>query len=129
MARMGPTTQRHVERLAGNLLRRARAQKGLTQRQLADLAGVPQSSIAKIESGARQPTLPVLTRILVAVDLEPRIALEPYDDHDDVLDATTAGRTAVESAAAAESVDKFVAALRTRKGLSTRAHNYAARRG
>lgn len=110
---MGPTTQSHVERLAGNLLRRARAQKGLTQRQLAELAGVPQSSIAKIESGARQPTLPVLTRILVAVDLEPRIALEPYDDHDDVLDATTARRTAAQRAAATASVDKLVDALQS----------------
>lgn len=114
VATMGSTTQRNVERLAGNLLRRARAQKGLTQRQLAELAGVPQSSIAKIESGARQPTLPVLTRILVAVDLEPRIALEPYDDHDDVLDATDADRTDAERAAAAASVDKLIGALRSR---------------
>ena len=114
MATMGPTTQHHVERLAGNLLRRARAQKGLTQRQLAELAGVPQSSIAKIESGARQPTLPVLTRILVAVDLEPRIALAPYDDHDDVLDADASGRTDAERAAAAASVDRLIDALRSR---------------
>jgi transcriptional regulator with XRE-family HTH domain len=62
---MGRTTQHHVERLAGNLLRRARAQKGLTQRQLAELAGVPQSSIAKIESGARQPTLMVFSWFMV----------------------------------------------------------------
>jgi transcriptional regulator with XRE-family HTH domain len=110
---MGPTTQQHVERLAGNLLRRARAQKGLTQRQLAELAGVPQSSIAKIESGARQPTLPVLTRILVAVDLQPRIALEPYDDHDDVLDARSTRRTKGERAAAAASADKLIDALRS----------------
>lgn len=113
MATMGPSTQHYVERLAGNLLRRARAQKGLTQRQLAELAGVPQSSIAKIESGARQPTLPVLTRILVAVDLEPRIALEPYDDHDDVLDATAVGRTEAQRGAASSSVDKLIAALKT----------------
>jgi transcriptional regulator with XRE-family HTH domain len=112
MATMGPTTRRHVERLAGNLLRRARAQKDLTQRQLAELAGVPQSSIAKIESGARQPTLPVLTRILVAVDLEPRIALEPYDDHDDALDATTASRTETQRSAARASVDTLIDAMK-----------------
>jgi transcriptional regulator with XRE-family HTH domain len=85
----------------------------LSQRQLAELAGVPQSSIAKIESGARQPTLPVLTRILVAVDPEPRIALEPYDDHDDILDATAASRSVERRAGAAASVDKFIDALRT----------------
>jgi transcriptional regulator with XRE-family HTH domain len=110
---MGPTTQHHVERLAGNLLRRARAQKGLTQRQVAELAGVPQSSIAKIESGARQPTLPVLTRILVALDLEPRIALEPYDDHDDILDADASRRTGRDRDAAAASVDRLIDALRS----------------
>jgi transcriptional regulator with XRE-family HTH domain len=113
MATMGPTTLRHVERLAGNLLRRARAQQGLTQRQLAELAGVPQSSIARIESGARQPTLPVLTRILVAAGLEPRIALEPYDDHDDVLDADVSGRSEAQRAAAAASVDRLIDALRS----------------
>ena len=111
---MGPTTQRHVERLAGNLLRSARARKGLTQRQLAEVVGVPQSSIAKIESGARQPTLPVLTRILVAVDLEPRIALEQYDDHDDILDADSAARGPEQRAAVSASVDNLIAALRSR---------------
>jgi predicted transcriptional regulator len=75
------------------------------------LAGVPQSSIAKIESGGRQPTLPALTRILVAVDLEPRIALEPYDDHDDVLDADAAARSHEQQAAAVASVDKLIEAL------------------
>ena len=34
-----------------------------------------------------QPTLPLLYRLLAAADLEPRTRLEPYDDHDDVLDA------------------------------------------
>jgi hypothetical protein len=34
-----------------------------------------------------QPTLPLLYRLLAAADLEPRIRLEAYDDHDDVLDA------------------------------------------
>ena len=34
-----------------------------------------------------QPTLSMLYRILAAADLEPRIRLERYDDHDDILDA------------------------------------------
>jgi hypothetical protein len=52
-----------------------------------------------------------LTRILVAVDLEPRIALEPYDDHDDVLDADAAARSHEQQAAAVASVDKLIEAL------------------
>ncbi len=91
MATLGPTTAGYVDRLAGNLLRRARAEKDLTQRELASVAGVPQSTVARIESGTQQPALPLLARILAAVDLEPRIALAPYDSHDDVLDAPRPG--------------------------------------
>lgn len=54
---------------------------------------MPQSTIARIESGARQPSLPFLARILAAVDLEPRIMLEAYDARDDVLDAEDARLT------------------------------------
>jgi transcriptional regulator with XRE-family HTH domain len=90
MATMGPTKSRHVDRLAGNLLRLARARKGMSQRELAEAAQVPQSMIARIESGARQPSLPLLARILAAVDLEPRIMPEAYDAHDDVLVAEDA---------------------------------------
>jgi hypothetical protein len=55
MATMGSTKSRHVDRPAGNLLRLARARMGMSQRELAEAAQVPQSTIARIESGARQP--------------------------------------------------------------------------
>lgn len=84
---MGPTKARHVERQAGNLLKVARLEAGVSQRQLAEAAHVAQSTIARIEVGARQPSLPELAKILAGVDLELRISLAPYDDHDDVLDA------------------------------------------
>jgi len=109
---LGPTTTRYMDRLAGNLLRRARAEKGLTQRMLALTAGVPQSTVARIESGAQQPSLPLLVRILAAVDLEPRIALAPYDTHDDVLDATEARLSPAEQEARTQEQDEFLAALR-----------------
>ncbi|MGH8995222.1 MAG: helix-turn-helix transcriptional regulator [Acidimicrobiales bacterium] len=84
---MGPTKTSDTEHVAANLLRLARIGKHLSQRALADAAGVPHSTVGRIESGAMQPTLPLLFRILAAADLEPRIRLEAYDDHDDVLDA------------------------------------------
>ncbi len=93
MAVPGPTTQRYIERLAGNLLRLARAQRGWSQRQLAEAAGVPVSTVARIESGARQPSLVTLSRLLVAADFELRTRLEAYDDHDDVLDASLQAMT------------------------------------
>jgi transcriptional regulator with XRE-family HTH domain len=86
MVPIGPTTTASVEQLAGNLLRVARSRQGMTQRQLAAAVQMPQSTVARIEAGSMQPTLPVLYRLLAAAGLEPRVRLEPYDDHDDVLD-------------------------------------------
>jgi transcriptional regulator with XRE-family HTH domain len=85
MATLGPATERAVQAWAGNVLRVARAKKGLSQRDLARAAGVPPSTIAKIESGQRQPTHPTLAKILASVGLALTTRLEPYDDHDDVL--------------------------------------------
>ncbi len=93
MAVPGPTTQRVTERLAGNLLRLARVQRGWSQRQLAEAAGVPVSTVARIESGTRQPSLLTISRLLAAADLELRARLEAYDDHDDVLDARRSAMT------------------------------------
>lgn len=45
-----------------------------------------QSTVARIEVGSMQPTLPMLYRLLAAAGLQPRVRLEPYDDHDDVLE-------------------------------------------
>jgi transcriptional regulator with XRE-family HTH domain len=56
----------------GKLLKKARRRARLTQRRLADLAGVPQSTVARIESGtidARATTLARLLRIC-GFDLE-----------------------------------------------------------
>jgi transcriptional regulator with XRE-family HTH domain len=85
MAVVGPRAQRSIDTWAGNVLRVVRAKTGLTQRQLATKAGVPHSTIAKIESGVRQPTHPTMARILAAVDFSLSTHLIPYDDHDDVL--------------------------------------------
>jgi transcriptional regulator with XRE-family HTH domain len=82
---MTPATERAVQAWAGNVLRLARAKKGLSQRDLAQAAGVPASTVAKIESGQRQPTHPTLAKILASVGLALTTRLEPYDDHDDVL--------------------------------------------
>lgn len=109
---MGPTTTGHVDRLAGNVLRIARARGGVSQRQLAEAAHVPQSTIARIESGTRQPSLPVLARILAALDLEMRITVADYDAHDDILDDDIARLTAAQRHERYRAQDDFVAELR-----------------
>jgi transcriptional regulator with XRE-family HTH domain len=51
-------------------LREARQEKGLSQRELSALAGVPQSHISKIESGAVNIQLSGLLELARALDLE-----------------------------------------------------------
>jgi predicted transcriptional regulator len=46
------------------LLRSIRGRAGLTQRRLAQLAGVPQSTVSRIESGAIDPRISTLSRLL-----------------------------------------------------------------
>ena len=109
---MGPTTSGHVKRLAGNVLRIARARARLSQRELAEAAHVPQSTIARIESGTRQPSLPVLARVLAAIDLELRITVADYDAHDDILDGDLARLSASQRQQRRRAQDEFVAQLR-----------------
>jgi hypothetical protein len=56
-------------------LRDARQQARLTQRQLAQRAGVPQSTVARIESGKLMPRVDLFDDLLRAAEL--RVALEP----------------------------------------------------
>ena len=51
---------------AARVLRQARRRAGLTQRALASKAGVPQSQIARIETGATVPRVDTLDRLLEA---------------------------------------------------------------
>ena len=89
-----------MDEAAASLLRLARMERGWSQRRLAAEAGVPTSTVGRIESGARQPSLVTLSRLLAAADLELRIRLEAYDNHDDVLDARRAALTSEQRAEA-----------------------------
>jgi transcriptional regulator with XRE-family HTH domain len=61
----------------GILLRKARNRAGLSQRSLAAKAGVPQSTVGRIETGAIEPRIDTLLRILHAsghdLELGPRL--------------------------------------------------------
>lgn len=54
----------------GRALRRAREQGGLSQRQLAQLATVPVSTIGRIERGQVSPTVHMLERLADAMGLQ-----------------------------------------------------------
>lgn len=64
--------------LAAGLIRRARTAAGLTQARLAELAETTQSAIAAYETGTREPTVPVLARMVAATGA--RLALDVAPD-------------------------------------------------
>jgi transcriptional regulator with XRE-family HTH domain len=59
------------------LVRATRRKAGMTQRQVASAAGVPQPTVARIESGAVSPRVDTLARLLAAtgheLSYEPRL--------------------------------------------------------
>jgi predicted nucleotidyltransferase/DNA-binding XRE family transcriptional regulator len=55
---------------AAVLLREARLRAGLSQVELGRRAGVAQSVVSAYESGARQPSVPMLARLVAATGLE-----------------------------------------------------------
>ena len=61
-----------TERLAGNLaanLRFLRERRSMTQARLATLCGVPRSTLANLETGGGNPTLSVLARLAMALQI------------------------------------------------------------
>jgi transcriptional regulator with XRE-family HTH domain len=69
------------------LLQLARLKAGMSQRELAERAGVPVSIISAYERDQRQPTLTTLLRLLHAAGFDLRLHLAAYDPHDDILAA------------------------------------------
>jgi len=74
-----------VTALLGRNLRQLRDARGLTQAQLAKLAGVPRATWGHLESGAGNPTLAVLHRVTTALQVSieelistPRAACQFY---------------------------------------------------
>jgi uncharacterized protein len=65
--RYSPDVSSHVP---GALVREARRRAGLSQEELGRRAGVTQSVVSAYESGARQPSLPTLERLVRAAGCE-----------------------------------------------------------
>lgn len=68
---------------AGDLIRIARLEARLSQRELARRAGTSQAALSAYESGKKSPTLDTLHRIVLAAGRDLRIQVVPYDDHDE----------------------------------------------
>lgn len=92
----------------GELIRTAREQKGLSQRALGDLVGMPQSHISKIESGAVDLQTSSLVQLARALDLElavvPRTSLP-------ALEALTGARSLTEESPRTTDIERKLVAL------------------
>jgi transcriptional regulator with XRE-family HTH domain len=63
---------------AAEMLRRARREAGLTQRELAARAGTSQAAIAAVETGRKQPSVATLSRWLDVAGAG--LALQPAEE-------------------------------------------------
>lgn len=78
------------------LLQLARMKADMSQRELAERAGVPDTMISAYERDQRQPTLATLLRLLRAAGFDLRLQLAAYDPHDETLAGLEAGRSEAE---------------------------------
>ena len=78
------------------LLQLARLKAGMSQRELAERAGVPVTMISAYERDQRQPTLATLLRLLRAAGFDLRLHLTAYDPHDEILAGLEGGRSETE---------------------------------
>jgi ribosome-binding protein aMBF1 (putative translation factor) len=80
MAERGADEAYAAARLAfelGRAVRELREQHGWSQAQLAEVAGMTQSTVARFEAGGTVPTLPVLDRLARAPDAELTVRFTP----------------------------------------------------
>jgi transcriptional regulator with XRE-family HTH domain len=73
---------------AGDLFRAVRSNRSLSQRELAAVAGIPHSTVARVESGCNDPRVGTVIAVLSAVDLrlvvtDARLRLLPFSVNDD----------------------------------------------
>ncbi len=60
-------------------VRARREELGLSQRQLAERAGMTQPGVARFEAGGTTPTLPLLERLAAALGLALNVSLAPAE--------------------------------------------------
>jgi len=71
-----------VQTLAGQVVRRCRLRRNLSQEQLGELAGTTQSAISRLESGATVPSFDRVAELveLMGLSLETTVLERDWDD-------------------------------------------------
>jgi transcriptional regulator with XRE-family HTH domain len=101
------------------LVREARRRAGLSQAALAERAGVPTSTVGRIESGARTPSVELVERLVRAAGFEVTVSLSEPDPGTDSMFERTLRRTPRERLADATRTARFV--LRARREVEAAA--------
>jgi transcriptional regulator with XRE-family HTH domain len=99
-----------------SIVREARRRAGLSQAVLATRAGVPKSTVGRIESGARTPSTEMVERLVRAAGLVATISLSEPDPGTDSMFERTLRRSPAERLADATRVARFV--LRGRREVA-----------
>jgi len=99
-----------------SIVREARRRAGLTQAALAARAGVPKSTVGRIESGARTPSADLVERLVRAAGLEVTVSLSEPDPGTDSMFERTLRRTPAQRLADATRAARFV--LRGRREVA-----------
>ena len=63
----------------GQVIRRLRVEKGISQELLSGLAGLDRTHYSKIERGLRSPTIETLFKIANALDIKPSKIIEEIE--------------------------------------------------
>jgi transcriptional regulator with XRE-family HTH domain len=106
-----------VSTWAGNLIKLARHDAGVSQRELARRAGTSQSTLSAYEGGRKSPTLDTLARIIRAAGQDLRIHIEPLDDHDEWMRAYEASLPKRTSSARRKRDLELINEARAKRGL------------
>ncbi|MCP5059910.1 MAG: helix-turn-helix transcriptional regulator [bacterium] len=102
-----------------SIVREARRRAGLTQAELADRAGVPKSTVGRIESGTRRPSTDLVERLVRAAGLEVTVSLSESDPGTDSMFERTLRRTPAQRLTDATRAARFV--LRGRREIAAAA--------
>ena len=100
-----------------NLVKEARRRAGYTQAELAQRAGVPKSTVGRIESGARVPSTEMVERLVRAAGFDVSVSLSEPDPGTDSMFERTLRRSPAERLADATRVARFV--LRGRREVAS----------
>jgi transcriptional regulator with XRE-family HTH domain len=100
-----------------NLVREARRRAGFTQTELAERAGVPKSTVGRVESGARMPSTEMVERLVRAAGFDVSVSLSEPDPGTDSMFERTLRRSPAERLADATRVARFV--LRGRREVAS----------